>query len=118
MKVTLDLPDELAADLRALEQRSASIVAAGLREIRAADGARFHGLAQVLEKLAELPTPEDVLALRPSAELDDRIRTLLEKGREKGLTADEESEWQGYEMVEHLVRVAKGRAKALTQAGR
>jgi hypothetical protein len=116
MKVTLDLPDELAADLRPFEDRSASVIAAGLREIKTAGGARFHGLAHVMEKLAELPSPEDVLALRPTGELDARIRELLHKNREAGLSPDEEAEWQCYEMVEHLVRLAKARAKVKLQA--
>ena len=116
MKVTLDLPDELAADLRPFEHQSASIVAAGLRELRATDDSHFHGLATVLEKLAELPSPEEVLALRPSAELQTRIAELLRKNREEGLTAGEDAEWQRYETVEHLVRLAKARAAAKLKA--
>ena len=111
MKVTLDLPDDLAADLQALESQSATIVTAGLREIKAASGAQFHGLAKVLEKLAELPSPEEVLDLRPSTELEERIQRLLQKSRDEGLTAEENAEWRAYEMVEHLVRMAKARAQ-------
>jgi hypothetical protein len=110
VKVTLDLPDELAADLRQFEQQSATIVAAGLREVKASGGERFHGLGQVLEKLAELPSPEEVLALRPSSELQARVSELLRKNRDEGLTPQEEAEWQRYELVEHLVRMAKARA--------
>jgi hypothetical protein len=110
MKVILDLPDELAADLRAFEHQSASIIAAGLRELKSAGSAEYHGLAQVIEKLAELPSPEEVLALRPSPDLDARIRELLRKNREEPLSAEEEAEWQRYELVEHLLRLAKGRA--------
>jgi hypothetical protein len=74
--------------------------------------ARFHGLSQVLEKLARLPSPEEIMDLRPSAELDARIRDLLRKNREEGLTHEENDEWQRYETVEHLVRMAKARAQA------
>ena len=116
MKVTLDLPDELAADLRQFEHQSASIVTAGLREVKAPGGGQFHGLVHVLEKLTELPSPQEVLALRPSPELDARIRELLRKNREEGLTPAEEAEWQRYETVEHLVRMAKARATAKLQA--
>ena len=112
MKVTLDLPDELAADLRPFEHQSASIVAAGLREVKTSGGEHFHGLAPVLEKLAELPSPQEVLALRPSPELQARITELLRKNRDEGLIPEEEAEWQRYELVEHLVRLAKARALA------
>jgi hypothetical protein len=87
-------------------------VAAGLREVKAPSGEQFQGLAQVLEKLAELPTPEEVLALRPSPQLEARLSDLLGKNREGSLTVDEQAEWERYEWVEHLVRVAKARAQA------
>ena len=116
MKVTLDLPDELAADLRPYEHQSASIVAAGLREVKARGGAQFHGLAHVLEKLAELPSPQEVMALRPSPELQARISELLRKNRDEGLTPEEDAEWQRYEWVEHLMRLAKARALAKLEA--
>ena len=116
MKITLDLPDELAADFLLFQHQSASIVAAGLREVKSAPGSQFHGLAQVIEKLAELPSPEEVLAFRPSPALQTRIDELLRKNREERLTPDEEAEWQRYEMVEHLVRVAKARAAVKLQA--
>jgi hypothetical protein len=38
------------------------------------------------------------------------VQELLEKNREEGLTPAEEQEWQQYEYLEHLVRMAKARA--------
>jgi hypothetical protein len=116
MKVTLELPEELVSDLRHFEGDTARIVAAGLREVKAPSGEQFQGLAQVLEKLAELPTPEEVLALRPSPQLEARLSDLLGKNREGSLTVDEQAEWERYEWVEHLVRVAKARAQAILKA--
>jgi hypothetical protein len=110
MKVTIELPDQLAEDLQQFESQSASIIAAGLREVKAGLAGHFPGLSQLLEKLAELPSPQEVLALRPSPELDLRIRELLKKNREEGLSAEEQKEWSRYETLEHLVRIAKARA--------
>lgn len=115
MKVTLELPDELAADLRPFEHQSASIIAAGLREVKTSGSNQFHGLSQLLEKLAELPTPQEVLSFRPSSELQARMSELLQKNREKGLDSEEEAEWQRYELLEHLVRLAKAKAVAKLQ---
>ncbi len=42
--------------------------------------------------------------------LQKQIETLLDKNRIVGLTDAEERLWQQYEYVEHLVRVAKGKA--------
>ena len=59
---------------------------------------------------ARLPTPAEVLALRPSAALQARIETLLAKNRADGLDPAEQREWEGYEYLEHLVRLAKANA--------
>ncbi len=57
----------------------------------------------------ELP-PQDVLALRPPEALQARVRALLEKNRNEGLTREEEQEWKSYEYLEHLVRITKIKA--------
>ena len=62
------------------------------------------------ELLATLPSPEETLALRPSPKLQARMTELLEKNRTSGLTTDEGEEIRHYELAEHLVRMAKGRA--------
>ncbi|MFO0760790.1 MAG: hypothetical protein U0359_30215 [Byssovorax sp.] len=108
--ITLDLPDELAEQLRSLTDNLPRILELGLRELGASSPPEFAGTAAVLEFLATLPTPEETLALRPSPALQQRVSALLEKNREGGLSAAEREEWQRYEYVEHLVRMAKGRA--------
>lgn len=58
-----------------------------------------------------LPTAEEVLALRRSAELDRRLDELLAKSKATGLSEEEQREWDAYEYVEHRVRLAKARAQ-------
>lgn len=48
------------------------------------------GAAEVLEFLAKLPAPEDIIALRSSEALQTQFSLLLEKNRLQGLTAEEE----------------------------
>jgi hypothetical protein len=67
----------------------------------------FKGAAEVLELLAGLPTPEEILNLRPSGRLQARIQELLEKSRAGELSAREEEDWECYQYLEHLVRMAK-----------
>lgn len=68
----------------------------------------FQGMSEVLELFAKLPTPEEILALKPSEALQFQIQHLLEKSRSKeGLTPEEEQQWQQYEYLEHLMRIAK-----------
>jgi hypothetical protein len=109
MELTLTIPDELAMRLGPISDRLPQILELGLREMDA-DCGDFAGLADVLEVLASLPSPSEVLALRPSSALQQRIETLLSKNRSGGLSEAEQVEWQQYQYVEHLVRVAKAQA--------
>ena len=60
--------------------------------------------------LATLPTPEEILALRPVPALQERIEQLREKNQDGGLSPEEQREWEQLGYVEHLVRLAKARA--------
>ena len=110
MEVTLNIPDELATRLRPFEDRLPEILERGIREWSAPGQEEFEGMTDVLEVLARLPSPEEVLALRPSAALQERIDVLLNKNRFEGLSPEEQREWQQYEYLEHLVRLAKAQA--------
>ena len=81
MKVNLaiELPDEVAQDLPQTEHELADILALGLREWKRRGTGEFGGLVAVLEKLAEQPPPEQIIALRPAPELQARVNDLLEK---------------------------------------
>lgn len=116
MELTLTIPEELADRIQQVRDRLPRILELGLRDLQTTAPA-FAGLADVLETLARLPTPEEVLALKPSPELQARADQLLAKNRSTGLSEDERQEWQQYEYVEHLVRIAKGRA-SLKLAGK
>jgi hypothetical protein len=110
MEITLTVPEELATRLRPVEKELPQILELGIREWHARREAGFSGMAGVLETLASLPTPEEVLALRPSPSLQERLEDLLEKNRRGELSPDEQREWEQYQYVEHLVRLAKARA--------
>ncbi|MGK7877989.1 MAG: hypothetical protein AB4426_33180 [Xenococcaceae cyanobacterium] len=110
MQITVNLPDELALRLQNYQQQLPEILELGLREFNANAQMGFEGMAEVLEFLAQLPTPEEILALRPSQQLQAQIDRLLEKNRTTGLTATEEQHWEQYQYLEHLVRVAKAEA--------
>lgn len=110
MQVTIDLPENLAVSLRAHKARLPQILEMGLREYEANSSIGYKSVADILEYLANLPTPEEILALRPSPDLQTKINELLEKNRREGLNEVEEQTWASYEFVEHLVRIAKAKA--------
>ncbi len=70
----------------------------------------FSGLTEVVEFLANFPTPEAIIASRPSETLQSQISNLLEKNRTVALTPEDEKIWQDYQYLEHIVRMAKARA--------
>src|SRR5436305_1980652 len=94
--ITVDVPDELAEQLRPVTDRLPRILELGLRELQASASGGYVGSAEVLELLAGLPAPEDILALRPAEALQVRVSQLLEKNRLGGLTPEEEEEWNQY----------------------
>ena len=109
--ITLILPDDLASEIRAHRQQLPRILELGLRELNAARQSGFYGAADVLELLAALPTPEEVLNLRPSPRLSARVAEMIEKSRAGEMTPLDEEDWDRYEYLEHLVRMAKAAAQ-------
>lgn len=110
MQITFNVPDELVPQLSSMQDQLPRILELGLREFTAANQVGFTGAAEVFEFLATLPSPEEIIALRPSEALQEQIGSLLEKNKNQGLTATEEQIWQQYQYLEHLVRVAKAQA--------
>lgn len=109
-EITLNLPDELVVRLSGLEKKIPEIFELGIRELNASNHQGFKGFAEVLEFLASLPNPEEIIALRPHPSLQNQIDNLLEKNRHGTLTDYEKQLWQQYQYLEHLVRLAKGKA--------
>ena len=110
MQVTLNIPDELASRFQPIADKLPRILELGLQKWQANQLPEIEGVADVLETLAGLPSPEEVLALRPSPSLQERINSLLVKNRLEGLHPEEEKEWQQFQFLEHLVRIAKAKA--------
>ena len=108
--ITMEITGELEKQLRPVADQLPQILELGLRELQASRQPQFTGAAEVLEFLARLPAPKEVLALRPAAALEARVSALLEKSRDQGLTSAEAQEWSQYEFLEHLVRLAKAHA--------
>ena len=109
--ITLSLPEDLALQVRAQQQQLPRILELGLRELNASGQSGFDGAADVLELLAALPAPDKILNLRPSTRLSARVAELIEKSRAGEMTPLDEEEWERYEYLEHLVRMAKAAAQ-------
>jgi hypothetical protein len=109
--IALSLPDDLASQIRVHRQQLPKILELGLRELNAGGQCGFDGASDVLELLAALPTPEEILNLRPSPRLSARVAEIIEKSRTGEMTPLDEEDWERYEYLEHLVRMAKEAAQ-------
>lgn len=107
MSLTVTIADDLADQLKPYEAQLPEILRLGIHEWQARRESGYHGMSSVLEKLAELPAPDEILALRPAPALQERIEALLEKNCSTGLSPDDQREWDQHQYVEHLVRLAK-----------
>ena len=106
----IEIPEELANQLKPMSDRIPQILELGLRKFNEIGRTDFEGAGDVLEFLATLPDPEDIIKLCPSEKLQKRISQLLEKNRNEGLSPEEETEWEHFQYLEHLVRMAKTKA--------
>lgn len=110
MKVTLELPDELASSLPKSRRAMTAIVVNGLAQQQRRQRKQISDWHDVMEFLATLPTPEQVLALRATPEQSKRVRALLAKNQDGDLTPSEEAEMDAMIELNHVVSLAKGRA--------
>lgn len=70
---------------------------------------------ELIELLALGGGPEAILAFRSSETVQNRAYELLYKKREGNLTAEEDRELTAFTEREHIVRMAKIRARLLMQ---
>lgn len=108
--VKFDIPEELASRLIPLENQLTLILELGLREFNAVTQPGFKGAAEVLEFLANLPSPEEIIKLRPSNTFQARISHLLTKNRTKGLTPEENLEWEQISIFRTFGTGSKGKS--------
>lgn len=65
---------------------------------------------EVMDFLLSAPTPQQVLAMRPSEAAQERLRYLLDGNRNNTLNDAERAELEAYSQLEHFVRRLKVRA--------
>jgi O-succinylbenzoate synthase len=66
---------------------------------------------EMIDLIAAGTTPDALIAFRPSEEAKQRVVDLIQREKTIGLTAEETSELDHYMQLEHLMRLAKARAR-------
>jgi hypothetical protein len=67
---------------------------------------------EIIDFIAAGTTPSRVVAFQPSQEVKDRVADLIHREKTTGLSPEESSELNQYLQLEHLMRLAKARARA------
>jgi hypothetical protein len=118
MQITIEVPDRLGEQLQQLGDRLPEALDRALQELTStetissqadAPGEMLHE-RQIVELLASQPSPEVVLAIRPTPALQARMSELLAQNKSGTLTRSEEVELDRYLLIEHWVRLAKAHA--------
>ena len=66
---------------------------------------------EVVDFIAAGTTPDSVIGFSPSAAVKERVAYLIDREKTTGLSPDEKSELDHYAQLEHLMRLAKARAR-------
>ena len=66
---------------------------------------------EVIELIAAGSSPSKVIAFRPSEAAKSRVADLVTREKTGSLTPEETSELEHYLQLEHIMRLAKARAK-------
>ena len=66
---------------------------------------------EFVEFIAAGSSPQNLIAFRPSEKTKKRVFDLIEREREESLSPDEKSELDHYLQIEHLMRLAKAKAR-------
>jgi hypothetical protein len=66
---------------------------------------------QIIEFIAAGPSPSGIVGFQPSAAAKARVADLVSREKTLGLSADEKSELDHFVELEHIMRLAKARAR-------
>jgi len=73
---------------------------------------------EIIDFIAAGTTPEAVVAFRPSDTVQQRVAELVERSKDGSISSEEQSELEDYLQLEHLMIMAKVRARQHTQLGK
>ena len=68
---------------------------------------------EMIDFIAAGTTPESVIRFHPSQEAQGRVAELIERKKEGVISASEQSELNHYMELEHIIRMAKARARQI-----
>jgi hypothetical protein len=101
--ITIEVPDELAPRLEQIRDRLPELLALSLQQ-PPAPAALYRA---ILGFLAGSPSPTELAAFGPPAEVAERVRLLVAREQAGQATAAEQAELDEFERIEHLIVMLK-----------
>ena len=102
-KITLEVTEELAAQLLAVGDRLPFLLQQSLQQ--PVIPSRIY--SYILGFLISQPNRAQIAAFKPTPEMVERLQTLLSRSQAGELTATELAELDEYERIEHLIIMLK-----------
>jgi len=102
-KITLEVPEELSQQLASVGDRLPELLALSLQQ----PPLPAHIYRYILNFIVRNPTPEQIAAFIPTPEMQQRLRTLVERSLLNKITDLERTELDEYEKIEHLIIMLK-----------
>jgi hypothetical protein len=99
----LEVPEKLSEKLTQLGDRLPELLALSLEQ----PPLPTRVYQYILDFLVSNPTSEQILAFRPTAEMQERMQTLLRRSKLGELNPTEQKELDEYERIEHLMVMLK-----------
>jgi hypothetical protein len=101
--ITLEIPDSLAEQVAQMRDRLPELLALSLKQPALPAATYRH----ILDFLVSNPSSTQIAAFAPPMEVQERLRTLLERSALGHLSPAEEAELDAYERIEHLMVLIK-----------
>lgn len=101
--ITIEVPDDLSDQLAQLGDRLPDL----LRQCLQQSALPAQVYRYILDFLISQPSPDQIAAFRPTAEMQERLLTLIAKSHSGELTPTEQKELDEYERIEHLIVMLK-----------
>ncbi len=117
--VTLEIPDDLAAQFRIEPSRLRALIKEALEARLGKRAVQASGTRQsvpvyqeMLDFLASRPSEQQIIDFKISADAQERLEELVDKNREEDLSQDERTELETYVQFSHLLTRLKANARS------
>lgn len=68
---------------------------------------------EIINLIASPPNSQRIVSFEPSDSTKERVRSLINREKEGALSREEKEELDSYLQLEHIMRLAKARARQL-----